>query len=70
MKIICDNELNVDQAIDEIEIIYPGLTKQRGRNINYLGMTFDYTVPDKVKITMKNYARDVLEGCSDMTGAA
>ena len=30
----------------------------------------DYSVPEKVKITMKNYVRDVLEGCSDMTGTA
>ena len=33
-------------------------------------MTFDYSVPEKVKITMKNYVRDALEGCSDMTGTA
>ena len=33
-------------------------------------MTFDYSVPEKVKITMKNYVRDVLEGCSNMTGTA
>ena len=68
MKIICNNELNVDQAIEEIESIYPGFTKQRDRIINYLGMTFDYSVPKKVKITMKNYVRDVLEWCSNMTG--
>ena len=70
MKIICDNELNVNQAIGEIEITYPGLTKQRGRTINYLGMTFDYSVPEKVKMKMKKYVRDVHEGCSDMTGTA
>ena len=40
MKTICNNELNVDQVIEEIEIIYPGLTKQRGQIINYLGMIF------------------------------
>ena len=68
MKIIYNNELNVNQVIEIIENIYLGLTKQRVRIINYLGMTSDYSVPEKVKITMKNYVRDVLEGCSDMTG--
>ena len=62
MKIIYNNELNVDQVIEIIENIYLGLTKQRVRIINYLGMTSDYSVPEKVKITMKNYVRDVLEG--------
>ena len=68
MKIMSSSE--IIQVIDEIEAIYPNLTKQRGRIINYLGMTFDYTIPGKVKITMANYIRDVLEGCTDITGTA
>ena len=41
MKITSNSEFNIDQVIAEIEILYPGLTKQRGRIINYIGMTFD-----------------------------
>ena len=33
-------------------------------------MTSDYSIPGKVKITMANYIRDVLEGCTDITGTA
>ena len=31
-------------------------------------MTFDDSILGKVKITMANYIRDVLEGCTDITG--
>ena len=31
-------------------------------------MTFDYSILGKVKISMANYIRDVLEGCADITG--
>ena len=42
MKITCATELIIDQVIKEIEQLYPGLSKQRGKIINYLGMNFDY----------------------------
>ena len=70
MKISSTNELYIDQVIEEIETLYPGLTKQRGRVINYLGMTFDYSIKGQVKITMSNYVTEVLQGCSDMLGTA
>ena len=70
MKIMSDSESIIDHVIDEIELIYPGLTKQRGRIINYLGMTFDYSVSGKVKITMENYVREVLKGCEDIEGTS
>ena len=68
MKITSKNEFIIDQVIEEIEALYPGLSKQRGRIINYLGMTFDYSISGKVKITMANYIKDVLEGCADIPG--
>ena len=68
MKITSNNESNIDQVIAEIEILYPGLTKQRGRIINYIGMTFDYSMHNCVRITMANYINEVLEGCTDMSG--
>ena len=68
MKITGNSEFNIDQVIAEIEILYPGLTKQRGRIINYIGMTFDYSKHDCVRITMSNYINEVLEGCTVMAG--
>ena len=54
MKIISSSEIIINQVIDEIEAIYPNQTKQRGKIINYLGMTFDYSILGKVKNTMSN----------------
>ena len=51
-----------------MEILYPGLTKQRGRIIKYIGITFDYSKHDCVRITMANYKNEVLDGCTDMSG--
>ena len=68
MKITSNSEFNIDQVIAEIEILYPGLTKQRGRIINYIGMTFDYSKHDCERITMSNYMNEVLEGCTVMAG--
>ena len=70
MKVISSSEIIIDQVINEIEAIHPNLTEQRGRIVNYLGMTFDYSIPGKAKITMANYIRNVLEGCADITGTA
>ena len=33
-------------------------------------MTFDYSVKGQVKITMSSYITELLQGCSDMLGAA
>ena len=70
MKIISSSERIINQVIDEIVAIYSNLTKQRERIINYLRVTFDYSIPRKGKITVANYIRDVLEGCADITGTA
>jgi hypothetical protein len=71
MKITCVNEIKLDQVINEIEKIYPGLSKQRGRVINYIGMTFDYRKNGQVKITMKKFIGDLLDdNCADIVGVA
>ena len=67
IDITSSNEFNIDQVIAEIEILYPGLTNQRGRIIKYIGMTFDYSKHGCVRITMANYINEVLEGCTDMS---
>ena len=70
MKISSTNELYIDQVIDEIETLNPKLLKQWGRVINYLRMIFDYSVKGQAKITVPNYMTELLQGCSDMLGAA
>jgi hypothetical protein len=46
------------QRISEIENLYPGLTKTRGNVLNYIGITFNYKVPGKVKINMDGLIKD------------
>ena len=41
------------------------LTVTRGEVHDYLGMTFDYTIPGKVKITMPDFVQGVLDECPE-----
>ena len=58
----------LDVLCTEIENIYPGSTGKRGRSINYLGMTLDFSEEGKVKIFMKKSVDDILEFRSRLTG--
>jgi hypothetical protein len=69
VTLTCFDEIKLDQVINEIEKIYPDLSKQRGRVINYVGMTFDYRENGQVKITMKIFIGDLLDdNCADIVG--
>ena len=50
-----------DEIIKKIEHRFGELTKQIGKILNFISMTFDYTVTNKVKITMKGYVDDLIE---------
>lgn len=63
----CDDK-HIDKIIKEIENLYPGLTKNRGKVFNYIGMTFDYNDKGRVKITMDGFIKDLLEDCKDILG--
>ena len=52
MMITCCYEKHVDYVIDEIENLYPGLTKHREKVLNYIGMTFNFETAGKVIITI------------------
>jgi hypothetical protein len=51
-------------------MLYPGLTKTRGKVLNYIGMTFNYEKLGKVKITMEGFIRDLLDTCKDIIGVS
>ena len=68
--ITASTEDHLSKIIEEIEKMYPKLEKFRGRVINYLGMIFDFSTDNKVKVTMPNYVEDVLEFCEDVEGVA
>ena len=50
-----------DNIMTEIEERFGELTKQKGKILNFIGMTFDFSVEKKVKITMKGYVEDLIE---------
>jgi hypothetical protein len=66
MMITSTDDKHIDKIINEIEQKYPGLTKIRGKVLNYIGMTFNYKESGKVKITMEGFVKDLLETCKDI----
>jgi hypothetical protein len=70
MMITSTDDKTIDTIISEIENLYPGLTKTRGKVLNYIGMTFNYEVPRKVKINMDGFVKDLLDTCQDIVGVS
>ena len=66
MMITSTDDKHIDKIIHEIEQLYPGLTKIRGKVLNYIGMTFNYKESGKVKINMEGFIKDLLETCKDL----
>ena len=70
MIITASVESRIDDVIKQIETIYPGLTKHRGKVLNYIGMTFDFSKEGCVKMTMEDFVQDLIEGCKGVPGTA
>jgi hypothetical protein len=70
MLITAESEEAIDNIIKEIGEKYENLSVYRGRKLDYLGMTFDFTENGKVKVTMNGYIHDLLELCKDIEGMA
>ena len=70
MMITTCDDTHIDKVINEIENLYPGLTKYRGKLLNYIGMTFDFGVKGKVKITMEGFIKELLEDCKGIIGVS
>ena len=61
MIITASSESRVNDVITQIETLYPGLTKHRGKVLNYIGMTFDFNKEGKVKMTMEGFVQDLID---------
>ena len=68
MIVTASNESRVVDVIQQIETLYPGLTKHHGNFLNYIGMTFDFTKEGSIKMTIQEFVQDLIEGCKDMLG--
>jgi hypothetical protein len=64
------SEDSIEQLLKEIEAEYPGLSINRGRKLNYLGMIFNFEVEGICEITMDGFIEDLLSTCEDIKGIA
>ena len=56
------DETRIDIIISEIESLYPGLTKSRGRVLNYIGMTFNFEQLGRFIISMEGFFKRLVRG--------
>ena len=61
MMISSRDEKLIDNIISEIERPYLGLTKSRGRVLNYIDMTFNFEQLGRVVISMEGFIKDLLD---------
>jgi hypothetical protein len=69
MFISASDEDAISMLISELEEYYPGLSVNRGKELNYLGMVFEFTKDNKVIISMDGFVNDLLTHC-DIQGTA
>ena len=62
LKISHVNPKAVDKIINWLDKLYPGVTAIRGKIYDYLGMTFDFSTPGEVKVSMDDYIDKFLTG--------
>ena len=55
MKISHVDPKAVEKVVSWLDKLYPGITATRGKIHYYLGMTFDSSIPDEVRVSMDDY---------------
>ena len=71
--IAAKDDERVDKIMDEIETRFGDVTKHKGKIINYIGMTFNFSQEKKAIITMQGYIEDLMKyvaGRSEFEGTA
>ena len=65
MMVTCEDSLELDRFGACLRARYgkDQITEHRGTILDFLGMTFDFTVPGKVKVTMKHLVDEIIAGC-------
>ena len=62
MKISHVDPKAVEKVVSWLDKLYPGITATRGKIHYYLGMTFDSSIPDEVRVSMDDYIEKDIEG--------
>jgi hypothetical protein len=47
--------------------VYPETSSKHGSIVSYLGMSFDFTTPGEVRVTMDNCVQDILQSCGQVS---
>ena len=64
------HEYNLSAFYNHLKSNYKETRIVRGKVLDYVGMSFDFSVPGKVKVTMNNCVNDILGECGDLRVAA
>lgn len=67
LHVSCATQFTLDEFETYMLGEYREIKVNKGRVVDYLGMTFDYRVPGQVTITMDNCVDEILSGCGVTT---
>ena len=66
MFISAPSEADIDLLLSELYAKYSNLSIKRGKVLDYLGMTFDFSTRGKCRITMQGFVHDLLIEVNDI----
>ena len=70
LMVTCIHQDNLDAFGSYLRSVYAETRTIRGTTIDYIGMTFYFSVRGEVSLTMQNCINDILSGCGVTTGRA
>jgi hypothetical protein len=60
--VTCVDECDIDELIRALKDSYQGVTEHRGAVLDFIGMTFDFTVAGQVSVTMAKCVEEIIKG--------
>lgn len=70
LLITSKTEENIDELLRQLGMKYKDLSVHRGRELDYLGMHFDWRQPGKCYVTMSGYIEELLTFAAEIKGKA
>ena len=70
MLVTCVDVRELDKVAAHLRKCYIEIAEHRGKVIDFLGMTFDFTTKGKVRVTMKRLVDEIIAGCGVTTERA
>ena len=63
LLVTCVNHSNIESFKTYLKAEFPEIRVDSGKVISYIGMTFDFTTPGEVRVTMDNCVKDIISSC-------